>query len=414
VTVTPSFVAQEFAKYVVRNSADANAGKGITEQPRFMPPIWSPTFPNCWLQDQKLMCDDPTLQQQLIVRVGVAVNSELIEQLTSTGGGHLESFTEDIESVGSRQNCLLQPQFGYGTLWVRIVNDGTTTNSYTLRLNCTPGIEPLSGSQQTLTYGVNPGETAGLPVSIALLVTISVFLDPTNAGCTVELTPNTYGNLVLDTVTEKCAFSRIFTSIGPIGGGIFANVSAGGLFGNLTGPLETDFCDLFPVICDIFLSPGTATGFSQMMVTMLVMCGLAIFGAFFAAEFGKVMFSSAALKLKQAKLYAKFEKENVPSSLDHSNYDPEERQARLRREFETQQKKLGAIQQQTNSKTVRDSLSSMVKPAFAGNLSGDTITQFAGLYAPDTLNGESTAFSGTSGTVAAEASSAIADFNPFS
>jgi hypothetical protein len=419
VTVTPSYVAQTFAKYIVRNNESVISGDGIVEEPQFMPPGWSPTIPNMWIQDGKLYFDDSTLQTQLVVRVGFAINTELIEQLTTVGGGHLEPFTEDIESTGNRQNCLLQPQLGYGTLWVRIVNDGTTAASYTLRLNCTQGISPLSGNQQDLTFGVNPGDSAGKPVSVVLAITISVFEDPSIAACTVELTPTAYGNIVMDSVVEKCAFSRIFTSIGPLGGGLFANTSIGGLFGNLTGPIETNFCDMFPIWCDIFLSPETSNGFSQTMVMMIALLGILILIAYCASKFGQVMFSESALNLQRAKIYRNYEKSLSPSSFEMRGITEEQRQQIARAELAKQQNMLAAIQRNTNSKIVRENIQAIGGTSSAAKYFGsaDTTTQFAGLYAPSTLDGGqgyTGQIPGSGSGFAAETSSAVAELLPTS
>lgn len=409
VTVTPSYVAQAFAKYIVDNDPAASADNGVVNIPRFMPPGFDPTNPNMWVQDRKLYFEDPALVGRLVVRVGLAVNTEVIEQYTSTGGGHLEPFTEDIESTGSRQNCLLQPQYGYGTLWVRIVNDGTRSNSYTLRLNCTPGIEPLGTAQQDLTYGVQPGETAGLPVSLTVAVTTAVFLDPTNAACTITLAPTAYGTLVLDTTTEKCAFSRIFTTIGPLGSGLLQNVSTGGLFGNLTGPVKSDFCDMFPVICDFFLDENDATGTSQMIVMMLTLVGIMIIIAYCGSKCGQVALSEAALNLERAKMYEGYEK-SIPDMQLASDEEIQAQKRRAQYDFAEQKRKLEELKSNANSQAVRDALASFSTASLAQNISPDTLTQLAAQYAPaNTGNG-----GGSTSAATGEIASAVSELSPTS
>jgi hypothetical protein len=355
-----------------------------------------------WVQDGKLYFEDPTLAGELVVRVGFAVNTEIVEQFTSVGGGHLEPFTEDVESTGTRQNCLLQPQYGYGTLWVRIVNDGTRSNSFTLRVNCTPGIEPLGTAQQDLTYGVQPGETAGLPVSLTVAVTTAVFLDPTIAACTITLTPTAYGSIVLDSTTEMCAFSRIFTEIGPLGSGLLQNVSTGGLFGNLTGPVESDFCDMFPVLCDFFLDEDDSTGVAQAIVMMLVLVGILILIAWCSSKFGQVLIAESALNLEEAKVYKQFE-EAVPDAEVMSDYELEQRRKRGRYDIEEQKRKLDELKSSANSQAMRNALSSMGTGKLAQTLSPDTITQLQAQYAPSNV-----------GSGSAEVASAVSELSPAS
>jgi len=410
VTVTPSYVAQAFAKYVVDNDPAAAADKGIVNEPRFMPAGYNPTVPNMWVQDGKLYFEDPTLVGQLVVRVGFAVNTEVVDQYTSVGGGHLEPFTEDVESSGSRQNCLLQPQYGYGTLWVRIVNDGTRSNSYTLRVNCTPGIAPLGTAQQELTYGVQPGETEGLPVALTVAVTTAVFLDPTNAACTVVLAPTAYGTLVLDTVTERCAFSRIFTTIGPLGSGLLQNVSTGGLFGNLTGPVKSDFCDMFPIICDLFLDEDDATGVAQAIIMMLVLVGLLIVIAYVASKFGQVAFAESALNLERAKVYKQYE-EAVPEAGVPSDEEAYDRDAKMQATFEQRKRMLEELKSNANSQAMRDALSAYDTGMLARTLGPDTITQLSAQYAPRNVGDGG---GGGSGAATGELASAVSELSPAS
>lgn len=382
-TVTPSFVAHEWAEYITRNAGKADAGDGVSEVPRFMPPGWTQTTPNMWVDRGQLMIEDPTLLDFLNVRVLVAVNAELVEEWTTVGGGHLEPFVEDVESTGERRNCLLQPQFGYGTAWAKIVNDGSQTAVYTLTTNCSTGIEAIS---QDAEYSVPPGQSAGLPVALNLAVTTAVFLDPSAAECTTTLRPVGFPNRVLDTAAIPCTFSVLFTSIGPIGSGLFANTTAGGLIQNLTGPQSTDFCIMFPTWCDLLgFDTGSSTLF-QTIIMLLALVGVLIAIAYCTSKCGQLLISESALSLQRAKQYRSFERNFVPQArlLEGT---PEEQAAKAQRIFDQRVSLLEQMQANAVTAEVGAAFSELTPTSLAGMTSGDTATQLVAKYAPAVLEG---------------------------
>lgn len=379
ITVTPSYVAQQWANYVKRQNETASTGAGVTEVPRFVPPGWTPSNPNIWVHDGKVFYEDPTLFNALNVRVLTAVNAELAAAWTTNGGGHLEPFVEDQQSTGdSAQNCLLQPEFGYGTLWVKIVNDAQQTAVYTLVVECTPGIEAISQDGE---YNVEPGESSGLPVAINLLVTTAVFIDPTDSLCNITLRPVSFPNRVLDTYIANCTFSKIFSEIGPIGSGLFENVTSGGFIGNLSGPVVTDFCQLFPAWCDLFGGGVGASTLLQTFIMILALVGILILISFCASKMGQVFVSESILNLKKAKVYKKYATEVIPEQLA-SGRTKEEIAADANKDLKEKERLLEEASGNAFFDELKSTASDINPKQLAPKISKNTAIALSSMYSP--------------------------------